>query len=140
MSEVIPDWITKYDEANYQSGAGKAVRELITQLKAVQAECFHLAAGQCLSPAGDEWGHFYCVQMRKLEQERDDYRSRLEILAEFLIAGERTEHDIRYQYEKILTLLSAYPSEFTQGLVEKAFLAGRSKQSWEDFKREMHLK
>ena len=25
----IPDWIIKYDEANYQSSAGRAIRELI---------------------------------------------------------------------------------------------------------------
>lgn len=29
---MIPDWIIKYDKANYQSGAGKAVRELISLL------------------------------------------------------------------------------------------------------------
>jgi len=29
----IPDWIIKYDECNYRSSAGKAVRELINIIK-----------------------------------------------------------------------------------------------------------
>jgi hypothetical protein len=35
---MIPDWIIQYDKANYQSSAGKAVRELITLLHASQEE------------------------------------------------------------------------------------------------------
>lgn len=33
----IPEWILKYDRANYQSGAGKAVRELLNIIKKLQS-------------------------------------------------------------------------------------------------------
>ncbi len=33
-AEPIPYWIIKYDAANYQSSAGKAVRYLINRLQA----------------------------------------------------------------------------------------------------------
>lgn len=36
--KTIPDWIIKYDQQNYQSSAGRAIRELITTVKDLRSE------------------------------------------------------------------------------------------------------
>lgn len=41
MTTEIPEWILKYDSQNYQSSAGKAIRELISIIKTAETNGYN---------------------------------------------------------------------------------------------------
>lgn len=44
------------------------IEQQAKKIETLEAECFHLAAKQCLNPMADQRGHFYCGDSGKMHK------------------------------------------------------------------------